>query len=163
MGDPVLTTMGVKAGDFIRDIKAKRPRRWLTFWGNPGTGKTFLARKIHEMYPKRSHWLDWVKLCGRYQAKEDVSGRVSWAVDAKLLVIDDIGAEHMTEATVGMLHRLLQMRLGQWTVITSNHSPDRWREIDARIASRIIRDRNIHVDCTTLDFATRPNVPRNQL
>jgi hypothetical protein len=56
---------------------------------------------------------------------------------------------------VGLLHGMLQSRLGQWTVITTNLSPDTWRQRDERIGSRLIRDRNVHVDCTTADYATR--------
>lgn len=33
-------------------------------------------------------------------------------------------------------------------------SPDTWRQRDERIGSRLIRDRNVHVDCTTADYAT---------
>ncbi len=70
-------------------------------------------------------------------------------------MIDDAGAEHQTPATLGLLHGMLQSRLGQWTVITTNLSPDAWRQRDERIGSRLIRDSNVHVDCTTADYATR--------
>ncbi|RYZ88586.1 MAG: hypothetical protein EOP06_10675 [Proteobacteria bacterium] len=153
--DPILTQMGKTTGDFIRGIRAGDRPWWLTFWGSPGTGKTFLSRRIYEMRPIRSHWLDWIDLCRRFQGREDIASRLRYACDAPLVIIDDIGAEHITPATLGVLHGLLQTRLGKWTVITSNHSPDNWREMDARIGSRIIRDGNRHVDCRTVDFALR--------
>ncbi len=77
-----------------------------------------------------------------------------------MLLIDDAGAEHQTPATVGLLHGLIQSRLGQWTVITTKLSPDTWRQREERIGSRMIRDRNVHVDCTTADYATREAASR---
>lgn len=153
-GDPVLIAMANGASDLVRDIRAKNPPRWLTYWGAPGTGKTYLARQIHAMH-RGSHWLDWVDYCRRFQAREETAGRLRTAVDAKLLVIDDIGAEHQTAAVVGQLHGLLHSRLGRWTIITSNLSIEHWQAIDARISSRLIRGANRHLQCDTLDFATR--------
>ncbi len=153
--------MGKSAGDFVREIPAKRPvrgkpeGRWLTLWGRSGTGKTMLARAIYEYFPRRASWLDWVGFCRRYQSKEDVNNQLYRACEAEVLVIDDAGAEHQTPATLGQLHGLLQSRIRKWTVITSNLSPDTWRQRDERIGSRLIRDRNVHVDCTTIDYATR--------
>ena len=147
--------MGTSAGDFVREIRAKQSPRWLTLWGRSGTGKTFLARSIHGMFPGKAHWLDWVDLCRRYQCKEDITGRLRWACDAALVVIDDAGAEHQTPATLALLHGLLQARIRRWTIITTNLSPDAWRQRDERIGSRIIRDGNTHADCSTLDFAAR--------
>jgi DNA replication protein DnaC len=155
MGDPVLVTMAKAGGDFVREIKAKAPPRWLTLWGTSGSGKTYLARIIHGLFPGKAHWLDWVDLCRRYQAKEETANRIRWAADAPLVVLDDIGAEHQTPATVGLTHSLLHSRLNRWTIITSNLSPDDWSIIDARIGSRLVRGGNKHVECRTQDFATR--------
>jgi DNA replication protein DnaC len=77
-----------------------------------------------------------------------------------VLVIDDAGAEHQTPATVGLLHGLLQSRFGQWTVLTTNLCPDTWRQRDERIGSHLIRDRNVYVDSTTADYATRDDALR---
>ena len=102
--------MGNIAGDFVREIPAKRPTRgkpngrWLTLWGRSGTGKTMLARGIYEAFPRRAHWLDWVDLCRRYQSKDDINRALRWACDAEVLVIDDAGAVHQTPATLGLLH-----------------------------------------------------------
>lgn len=153
--------MGKSAGDFVREIPAKRPvrgkldGRWLTLWGRSGTGKTMLARAVYEHFLHRAVWLQWVDFCRRYQSREDVNKSLWRACEAEVLVIDDAGAEHQTPATLGLLHGLLQSRIRQWTVITTNLSPDTWRERDERIGSRLIRDRNVHVDCTTADYATR--------
>lgn len=151
--------MGTNAGDFIRSVKSRDAPYWLTLWGSPGTGKTHLARQIHRQ--TKAHWMDWVDTCRRYQAKEDLAARLRYAVDAPVLCIDDIGAEHQTAATVGLLHGMMHSRLGKWTVITTNHSPDHWQTVDARIASRIIRGHNRHIDCRTADFATR-SIPTKQ-
>ena len=75
-------------------------------------------------------------------------------------MIDDAGAEHQTPATLGLPHGLLQSRIGHWTVITTNLSPDTWRQRNERIGSRLIRDRNVHADCTTADYATRDDAQR---
>jgi len=145
--------MGTNAGDFLRAVKSRDAPYWLTFWGHPGTGKTHLARQIQGQ--TGGHWMDWVDLCRRYQAREDMASRLRYAVDVPMLIVDDIGAEHQTPATVGLLHGLLHSRLGKWTVITTNHSPDHWQVVDVRIASRLVRGQNKHVDCRTTDYALR--------
>ncbi len=156
LSDPVLQKMASATGDYVRALRARESPHWLTFWGTSGTGKTHLARQISSLFPTHSRWVDWTKLCRRYQNREEgVAGRIEQAIEAKLLILDDIGAEHMTPATVGLLHTLLQARLGRWTVITTNHSPDHWQIVDARISSRLIRGKNRHVCCETLDYATR--------
>ena len=148
--------MGDACVDFIRAIRSGQSPHWLTFWGAPGTGKSHLAREVHSRFPGRSSWLDWVKICRRFQCHESYAGRIARAAEADILIIDDIGAEHQTAGTVSLLHGLLQERLGKWTVITSNLSPDRWEAVDARISSRLIRGANRHVCCVTTDFANRP-------
>lgn len=146
-----------EAALFESEILAKAEPRWLTFWGRSGTGKTMLARILYGKHPGKAHWLDWVKFCRLFQQQDaSIANRIHRAIESPLLVVDDIGAEHLTPGTVGQLHGLLQSRLGKWTVITSNLSPESWEEKDARIGSRLIRGLNRHVSCQTLDFSTRP-------
>ena len=145
--------MLVTSSGTSRPAQHRTAAHWLTLWSSTGTGKTFLARQIHSH--TKGHWQDWVDLCSSFQSKEDISSRLRYARDALLLILDDIGAEHQTSPTAGLLHGLLHPRLGKRTVITTNHSPDHWQTVDARIASRIIRSNNKHVCCVTADFATR--------
>ena len=156
MGDPVLIKMQQAVSSFETAMRRKSRPHWLTLWGSPGTGKTFLARQIHAMHPGRAHWMCWTKLCRRFQSREDTASAIAFACDARLLCLDDIGAEHQTPATVGLLHGLLQARMGRWTLITSNHSPAVWQAVDSRISSRLIRGENRHACCDTLHFAMRP-------
>lgn len=162
----------------LAEIINRQPPRWLTLWGRNtlgnGTGKTLLAklliRRARAVIPAihirnsageivesfdSTVWLHWPSAVEAMQAREDRRAMLNEAGGCGLLVIDDIGAENATPAMLSKLGDLLNRRLSRWTVITSNLSPDDWQERDARISSRIIRDRNRHVCCETTDFALR--------
>lgn len=179
--DPVLERMRNAARVFIADIESGAPPRWLTLWGTNGTGKTFLASLIVEAVRERltvglqatptrpqgelmapggrrqrgPRVLRWAPLMEAYQGKQEITPKLDAARAASILLLDDIGAEHITPATLAKLSALLDARLGKWTVITSNLSPDGWKAIEPRISSRFIRGGSVHVQCDTLDFSTR--------
>lgn len=177
--DPILQEMHREATSFLSGIINRDPPRWLTFWGRNslgnGTGKTLLCKllirraravipaihirnsagEITESYDP-TVWIHWPTAVEAMQAREDRRGMLNEAMGCGLLVLDDIGAENATGPMLAKLGDLLNHRLGKWTLITSNLSPDDWQERDARISSRIIRDLNRQVCCETIDFALRP-------
>lgn len=144
---------------FWAALCARQSPRILTLWGRNGhgngTGKTFLATLVKAQ--GRGTMLPWPKYCARRQQGEPTGLMAHNIENAALLVIDDAGAEHATSFTTGLLCEALdgRMRRLQHTIITSNLSPDEWRDRDARISSRLIRDGNIHVCCETSDFSLR--------
>lgn len=166
LADPVLERMHGKAVAFIQAVRTRDNPYWLTLWGRNGlgngTGKTFLAKAIKEaVKPSLARFIPsticthWPSLCDRMQAKEDTAHSFSFAEDAGLLILDDIGAEHQTAAMISKLVRLMESRLRKWTILTTNLDPNAWRERDARISSRIVRDGNIHIQCETKDYSLR--------
>lgn len=74
-----------------------------------------------------------------------------------LLVLDDVGAERDSTGFVSdKLSMLLGMRVGKWTVITSNLDLAGLSKIDDRIASRIVREPgNSFIEMTTEDYGLR--------
>lgn len=155
-----------KAGErYAGAILARQPPFFLTLYGRAGagngTGKTFLARMILERVRRHqpgavpTKFLDWTDTARRFQSHEDITKRMAFSREADVLVIDDAGAEHRTEATIGLLFGLLNSRLGKWTVITTNLSPSQWHEADTRIASRLRRGGSFILECETTDYALR--------
>lgn len=155
-----------RASEFIAAIRTGWNPYWLTLWGRNGkgngTGKTFIARAISDAvraslnrHTPPTKFTHWPSLCDRMQAKEDTQHSFAFAEEAGLLVLDDIGAENQTTAMISKLARLMESRLRKWTILTTNLDPNAWRERDARISSRMVRDGNIHLDCETKDFAMR--------
>ena len=73
-----------------------------------------------------------------------------------VLFLDDVGTERdPTGFAADELNTLLGSRMGKWTILTSNLQFDKFRAIDARIASRLVRDQNICCGVKAVDYATR--------
>jgi DNA replication protein DnaC len=77
-------------------------------------------------------------------------------------VIDDLGVNSMgadgkpTAFAIQTMAEVLDRRLRRWTVITSNFSRKQFaEEFDVRIASRLMRDRNVIVEANVRDYAIR--------
>jgi len=160
-GDRVLEAMKQAAADFIHSMKAGNTS-FLTLWGRPGagngTGKTFIAGLIRKGAPAGfCHFVSWPEYCAKRQARNDCPFVQMRMEDCRLLIIDDAGAENQTVWTVAELCRVMnyRQRVGKHTILTTNNSPDQWREIDSRISSRMVRDGARHVCCETIDYALR--------
>lgn len=162
----------------IAEMKAGSRPHWLTISGLCGTGKTMLAKQlfdkskpvnpgaaslwVHDMSLReedrrrpRCVWLTAADFAKRIREKEfDLPEylRADW-----LVVIDDLGAERDPTAFVAdSIYRLCNGRMGKWTVFTSNLDlPEIARQIDERVASRLIRDGNIFHRITAKDYALR--------
>lgn len=168
---PKLAEMREAAQVMGDEIASGHPARWLTLTGRPGAGKTHLARCLWRWFedcgqfamakheragrtPSDSFWIAPKNSFVRWRtaAAEIRDGQWRLIQDyaaAWFLVIDDIGAEHQggTGVVQSTLERLLDDRLGKWTVITSNLSLGEIAvQMDARIASRMKRQGNIVVD-----------------
>lgn len=101
---------------------------------------------------------------GRFRTWTSISnmlreGEYRWfgdLLEERLLLVDDIGAEHQTPFILAKLYELLSERVGKWTVITANLSLEQIGiRIDPRISSRMIRGDSVVVDVDMLDFNLR--------
>lgn len=65
---------------------------------------------------------------------------------AELVIVDDVGAEYdPNKFATSELYELLERREHDWTVITTNVSPDKWEDrFERRVSSRFLRN-TIHV------------------
>ena len=166
---------------FMNEISANTSARWLSFTGLSGLGKTFLTRMIFEKYRKQvrprlhrnamnrmNHSTPHISSYDcEFAEWGDISEEIkrgNWAaanhlIQPHLVVIDDIGDDEsgskMDGITADKLYRLLCSRMNKWTIITSNLDLRDIAAKERRIASRMIRDGNIHCGLTGEDFGIR--------
>lgn len=166
LNDPKLEEMETEAKTFLHEIWKQREPRWLTFIGPCGTGKTFLSKIIFEcaltFLPFREHrvlirpvlWDVWPRTLKQLRSGNyDLADQLSMC---NFVFLDEITVDHDPSGFgKDQLAGILSARINKWTLITSNLSLDKFREIDERIASRLVRDRNVVCVCDTQDYATR--------
>lgn len=136
-------TLAKEACWFYDDVTTNKPGRWLTMLGQTGTGKTEWARRIKNKLKEKfdiSQIWHWSNVCDKFLSKRDY-GVLEHMAEIPLLVIDEIGLKDWKHANRD-LSALLNRRLGQWTILTSNLTQGELADIDARIASRIVRGDN---------------------
>lgn len=143
------------ACEYLNNIHNKKKPYWLTLAGNCGVGKTMLARgivKASEIVHAQT-WR-WATAVNKYMRAGDY-GIVDHLCDLRLLLIDDVGSEHMSDYTNKELLRVLENRLDKWTIITTNKTMDEISDtVDMRISSRLKRGRNVVVNMFNVkDFA----------
>ena len=151
---------------------------WLTLSGVNGCGKSMLAgqlaaqgRRLNpdakpvlvydlpagQEQPRRRRcvWIDERDLAKRM--REGEYDLPEYLADDFFLVVDELGGSRDPSAFVAdALARLFQLRRDRWTVITTNLTVQEVADrIDARVASRLIRDRNRVVKITAGDYALR--------
>lgn len=159
--DESVTTAHREVQWWLNDILhgATDRRRWLTLYGKSGCGKTHLAVyaiAVLKANGKQAQKWGWSKLKGRL-LDGSCPGLWDQVVGMPYLAIDDIGADFMSSeraagVSASLLYDLLEVRLGKWTLITSNLTPAELP--DMRIASRLKRGQNVLVDMTTArDFS----------
>jgi chromosomal replication initiation ATPase DnaA len=172
-GEPCLEAMCAAADSMIRGMASGKPAYWVSFLGGCGNGKTMLARKVYRFQQRYLRagewrmtqdvgltnaqtgiWCDWSNYAS--ELADFKAGRRESLKGAWFLVLDDIGADSGRAIVTDELFRILNSRLGKWTIITSNLTPDGIAErLDQRIASRLIRDGNVLIQNTAPDWALR--------
>ena len=148
-GFPEVQAMHREVQWFINDVVNKvRPRRWLSLLGASGVGKTHLAEAARDALTEVRPTLPiqfwkWQKVVSMLRSGD-------WAFieylvkEVYVLILDDIGAENSSPAILSALNRVVDGRLGKWTMLTSNLLPKHIGEqLDARIASRLYRGNNV--------------------
>lgn len=154
--DPAINPGMGKALERVRDVAAGR--EWCALLaGRPGLGKSLLACcALHDRY---GHFWEWGALLrnirelafgenGPHHAEEDVLR--AWQTGEFLLVLDDVGAEKMSEWAVSTLYTILSARESKRlpTIITTNNPGS----IDERVLSRYSKG---IVDCKGSDVRRR--------
>jgi len=160
-------------------------------WGPTGVGKTFLASAlVHEkvtqlvsaaienkarivQYPRMVVFVDLlieIRDCFRESSETSEKTLINRYVDCDCLVLDDIGAEKVTEWTVQTLFAIVDKRYRheRQTLFTSNLSlSDLHAKVGERIASRIagacgrhnvieLRGGDMRLECPRHDSNMRP-------
>lgn len=137
---------------FFRQYAADFDRRGgsLLFYGPTGTGKTFfsncIARELIESCHSVVYFsaIDLFDLFSRntFSYNEEESEELDrFITESDLLIIDDLGTEHVTSFTVSRLFYCVNERLnaGRSTLISTNMNPGALRDIyTERVASRIL-------------------------
>ncbi len=165
--DADLSRIAFAAEEYLQLIENGAAPRWLTLSGPCGTGKTHLARRIFDlsrsMGPRHGgswssllspyRFIDWRSFCdGLLDGKWFLADE---AIDAWMAVIDDIGTNYDRDGLlISKLDRILNCRLGKWTVITTNLEIG---ALEARIRSRIFRNGSLVVELpkSAIDFSQR--------
>lgn len=175
-GDPSLKEARHAAVEFCAAMGSRfTPAYWLSLLGPSGTGKTMLAKlcgkffRTHldgflderhdpekERVYRKGGFKSWGNVVtdmleGDYSGLRDL--REDWFV-----CLDDIGAEYSRtrELATTKLLEILNAREGVFTIITANLSLDEInKQMDARIASRLLRHGAVVIDVTATDYNLR--------
>ena len=138
----------------------------LLIWGDPGNGKSHLAAAVCHKLKERgkipvfqtmTELLERIRATFGRQAKEQEREIMAALQECDLLVLDDIGAEKVTDWTLDVLFRIIdgRYRRKKPTLFTTNFTPTELRErfkpdkgeasVEQEIAARRIHDRILEV------------------
>jgi DNA replication protein DnaC len=152
--------------EYALAMRANEHPRWLSLFGTTGTGKTHCATRLFEwasdnmtcvssFWPEFVYWpelIDSLKGSKREFMYDKFKEMRRWP----FLALDDVFAERDPSGFAAeRAINLLSSREGKWTVITSNLSLQAIAQIDARMASRMIRSANRVCDINTVDYSLR--------
>lgn len=144
-------------------LDGETPAHWLTMFGVPGCGKTMLAKLARHTLKDRGqevqlwNWPRVWRMC-----LDGEWGILDHLMNLPILILDDVGAEFTgsnktSELNSARLYEIAESRLGKWTLITSNLSPDQMaRSLGERFVSRIFRGNSVVNDMLTAhDYSFR--------
>jgi DNA replication protein DnaC len=134
--------------DFIKNFETSYPN--LFFYGTVGTGKSFLSVCVAKEILDKGHsvlYFSAVSLFSLLQANtfdfkksDELSALYDDLYNTDLLIIDDLGTEHITGTSISQLFSCINERLlrNRSTIITTNLSLDDMKEMySERVSSRI--------------------------
>lgn len=118
----------------------------LLFYGNPGSGKTYLSYCISKEILDKGFLVVYKTSDELIQNLRDIrfnnnSNLESLLFDCDLLIIDDLGAEHLNEFSVSELFNILNRKIlnNKKMIISTNLTlPDIVKRYSERISSRLI-------------------------
>lgn len=134
---------------FARGVADGEQRDSLLLFGDAGLGKTFLASAIGNwavrakrtvVYFTFSEFMDLMRL-QKFEEDDQYREGVQRLMEADLIILDDLGAEKVTEFVGQELFNIINHRLNRQLpmVISTNLSPPEIEETyDQRIASRLL-------------------------
>lgn len=165
-GDPVLENMLRHAIVFAQNVRSIKQPHWLSFVGGTGTGKTLLSDIIFESVRNLPHIQSHSTLVtGAHKIHwPDFSAKVIRGEGYRLDQIKDANFALIDEMSIGsdkngyerdLLWRVIYSRVGKFTVINTNMTMEGIEQLNARIASRMVRDCSVVVECNTQDFGLR--------
>lgn len=155
----------------------------LLIWGDPGNGKSHLAAAVCHVLKARgkipvfqtmTELLERIRASFGRQAKEQEREIMAALQDCDLLVLDDLGAEKVSDWTLDVLFRIIdgRYRAKKPTLFTTNFSPTELLKrfmpdkssTEYEIAARRIHDRILEVSVIVENKATsyRLEVARNR-
>lgn len=187
--EPSLAVAADACAKFVADMEHRAEPYWLTLSGRNGCGKTMLAKqlfaeakRINPGNPKNNPiwppdwqtneekvysgsrpyclWFDEADFAAKMRAGQyDLPETVRTDF---LVVLDELGfVRDPTNFVADAIATLAQKRLKSWMIWATNLNLSEIAErIDARIASRLIRDGNVVVQIKSGDYALRPKLDR---
>ena len=148
------------AGNYVKRFdEMYEKRQGLLFWGTVGTGKSYTAACIanellNQMIPVVM--TSFVKILQNIQGNPDEEERIMAGLNtAKLLIIDDLGAERSTDYALEKAHNIIDSRYlsGKPLILTTNMTLKDMQESED-IRYRRIYDRIFEM-CFPVRFAGR--------
>lgn len=148
------------AGNYVKRFdEMYEKRQGLLFWGTVGTGKSYTAACIanellDQMIPVVM--TSFVKILQNIQGNPDEEERIMAGLNvAKLLIIDDLGAERSTDYALEKVHNIIDSRYlsGKPLILTTNMTLKDMQESED-IRYRRIYDRIFEM-CFPVRFAGR--------
>jgi DNA replication protein DnaC len=118
----------------------------LLFYGNPGSGKTYLSYCISKAILDMGHLVVYRTSDELIKSLKDIrfnndTNLESLILDCDLLIIDDLGAEHLSEFSITELFNVINKRIltNKKMLISTNLTlPGITKQYSERIASRLI-------------------------
>ena len=170
-GDDKLETILGGFTGFCESMSTGSTPRWLTIVGDSGTGKSMLSELAHKWVTKnfRIHkpppnYVIALRDIMFVKCKDivDREKATNWTFtrrmcEAHFLVLDDLGSPRDVNGFLADCYaRICEERLGKWTIITTNKPLAQIAdEIDARIASRMIRGGSVVIETDAGDWNLR--------